>query len=99
MPDLFTRMSATTKAATLGVGLLLAATAVHFNELAVTSRAVAIIIFLILTTPVAAHLIGRAAYRSGTPLWSETLFDELRNAYPRPVNPDAPQEEPRAHEP
>ena len=35
-----------------------------------------IIFFLLLTAPVAAHLIGRAAYRTGTPLWERTVLDE-----------------------
>ena len=81
MPDLFTRMSATSKAATLGVGLMLSATAVHFNDIAVTSRVVATIVFLLLTSPVAAHVIARAAYSTGTPLWSGTVVDELREVY------------------
>ena len=81
MPDLFTRMSASTKAATLGIGLLLTATAVHFNDVTVTSRVVATIVFLLLTSPVAAHSIGRAAYTAGIPLWQRTLFDELRGAH------------------
>ena len=81
MPDIFTRMSATTKAATLGVGMLLAAAAVHFGDIGVTSRAIATMVFLLLTMPVAAHLIGRAAYASGTRLWEGTLFDELHDSY------------------
>jgi multicomponent Na+:H+ antiporter subunit G len=81
MPDLFLRMSATTKAATLGVGSILLAVAVHFGDLGVTSRALATIVFVSLTAPIAAHMLSRAAYFVGLPLWSGTIVDELRGRY------------------
>lgn len=84
MPDIFMRMSATTKAATLGVGLILLAAAVFFDDLAITSRAVATVVFLLLTAPVAAHMLGRAAYLDGVPLWSGTIADELRKTHAAP---------------
>lgn len=80
-PDLFMRISASTKASTLGAGFSLLALAVHFNELGVTMRAVATIIFLVITGPVAAHLISRAAYLVGVSLWDGTIADELRDQY------------------
>lgn len=83
MPDLYLRMSATSKAATLGGGLVLLATAFYFNELGVTSRALAAIAFLLFTAPIAAHVIGRAAYLTGVPLWERTACDELRERYDR----------------
>lgn len=81
LPDVFLRMSATTKVATLGVGFTLLATAIYFNNLGVTSRAIATIIFVMLTAPVSAHMIGRAAYFDGVPLWKGTVLDELRGRY------------------
>ncbi len=81
MPDLYTRMSATTKVATLGVGSTLLAVAVYFGELGVATRALAAIAFVFLTAPVAAHMIGRASYFVGVPLCPETAVDELRGHY------------------
>ncbi|MCO5200791.1 MAG: monovalent cation/H(+) antiporter subunit G [Chloroflexi bacterium] len=81
MPDLFTRMQATTKAATLGAGLVILGTAVHFATFSVTTRAVAAIAFVLLTAPIAAHLLGRAAYFLGVPLWEGSVRDELRDRY------------------
>lgn len=78
MPDLYTRMQAATKAGTLGAGLLLLAPAVVFDNLGVTMTSLLAIGFLILTAPVAAHMIGRAAYLAGVPLWNQTVRDELR---------------------
>lgn len=79
MPDLFMRLSATTKAATLGIALVLAAAALHFNHAGVTGRVIAIIVFVILTAPVAAHMIARAAYFNGVPLWKRSIYDDLRD--------------------
>jgi multicomponent Na+:H+ antiporter subunit G len=91
MPDLFMRMQAATKAATLGGGCMLLAVAVHFNDLAVSARAFLVIAFVFLTAPVAAHMIARAAYSVGTPLWKGTIADELRDEQHR-VRPDSPNQ-------
>jgi multicomponent Na+:H+ antiporter subunit G len=81
MPDIFLRLSCTSKASTLGIGLLLTALAVHFGELDVSSRALATIGFIVLTTPVASHRIARVAYLDGVPLWEGTIADEMRGRY------------------
>ena len=81
MPDLFTRMSATTKASTLGVGLVLLGTALFWQDIGISARAIIIITFLFLTAPVAAHIIGRAAYFDKVPLWKNTKVDELKGKY------------------
>lgn len=81
MPDFYLRLSATTKAATLGIGLVLGGAAVYFAEVSVVSRVFAIILFLLLTAPVAAHMIGRTAYFIGTSLWERSVIDELKDKY------------------
>lgn len=83
MPDLFTRMQAATKASTLGMSCMVLAVAVHFGELGITTRALATMSFVFLTAPVAAHMIARAAYFVGVPLWEGTMIDELRGHYDR----------------
>lgn len=77
LPDTLIRMHAATKAGTLGTGFILMAEAVAAGELGTTLRVVAIIVFLLLTAPVAAHLIGRAAYHRGIQLFEKTWIDEL----------------------
>ncbi|KAA0011722.1 monovalent cation/H(+) antiporter subunit G [Billgrantia pellis] len=81
LPDLLTRMHATTKAATLGASLIMLAVALHFGEVAVVARALGVILFIMLTAPVAAHVIGRAGYFVGSKLWHGTVKDELRPHY------------------
>ena len=81
MPDLFMRMSATTKSATLGVSFMMLAVALHFNDLAIGARALATILFVFLTAPIAAHMIARAGYLRGVSLWQGTISDELQGRY------------------
>lgn len=81
LPDLYLRMSATTKAATFGVGFTLLAAATYFGDLGVSTRAIATVLFLFLTAPVAAHVLGRAAYMNKVPLWEKTIHDELEGMY------------------
>lgn len=81
MPDLFLRISVTTKAATLGVGLVLIGIALHFLETSITTHVIAIIVFLFLTAPIGAHLIGRASYFVGVPMWKKTRIDDLKHKY------------------
>ena len=82
MPDLFLRMSCSTKAGTVSIGALLIALALFFSDLGVAARALATIGFIGLTAPIGAHRIGRIAYLVGVPLWKGTVRDEFKNAYP-----------------
>lgn len=76
MPDLYTRMQSSTKAGTLGVACLVAAAATHFRTSYVIIEASLVILFLFATAPVASHLIARAAFSAGTPLWERTSRDD-----------------------
>jgi multicomponent Na+:H+ antiporter subunit G len=80
MPDVFTRMQASTKASTLGLGCLLIGAALQFGDLASVVRVVSIGAFTFLTTPVSAHVIARASYLADIPLWAGTVLDERREA-------------------
>ena len=84
MPDVFTRMQASTKASTLGLGCLLAGLAIQHPEVSFVIRALSIGAFMMLTTAVSAHVIARAAALSGAPLWRGTRTDERPKADARP---------------
>ena len=83
MPDLYSRMQTATKASTLGIGCLLLAVAVDFGDLAITTRVVLIVAFLLLTAPISAQVIGRTGYYAGIPLWGRDSLDELRDRLDR----------------
>lgn len=78
MPDFYLRLSVTVKAATLGVGLFLACAGIIFPDVSVTTKAIAIAFFLILTSPIAAHMISRTAYYKEVRIWKGTVTDELK---------------------
>ena len=80
MPDVFTRMQASTKASTLGLACLLIGTAVQMGDFATLVRIASIGAFMLLTTPVSGLVIARASYLAGIPLWKGTVVDERREA-------------------
>lgn len=77
LPDLYTRMHAASKAGAVGGGLILVAVAVVSQDAAVATRAIIGVAFLLLTTPVSAHLLARASYLSGYRPGNQTLIDDL----------------------
>ncbi|PPJ47316.1 Na+/H+ antiporter subunit G [Rhizobium sp. KAs_5_22] len=78
LPDLYTRMHAASKAGTVGSGLMLLAVGFHAGDLATFSRAVAGFFFFILTAPVSAHLLAKAAHQVGYRLAPVSVLDELK---------------------
>lgn len=77
MPDIYTRMSATSKASTLGVSIILITTGFFFGTTEIITRTLLIVIFLMITAPVASHLLGKAAHLNKLPLWDRTKRDDL----------------------
>lgn len=84
MPDVFTRMQASTKAATLGLGCLLVGAALQLGDFGSVIRLLSIGAFILLTTPVSALVIARAAYLAEVPLWKGTVLDERSAGANRP---------------
>jgi multicomponent Na+:H+ antiporter subunit G len=93
MPDVFTRMQASTKASTLGLGCLLLGAAFQLGDFASFIRVISIGAFVLLTTPVAAHVIARAAYLANIPLWEGTVLDERRHDLDRVAQEEQRQRE------
>ncbi len=81
MPDLYMRMSASAKANTLGISLMLGAAEIYFPGASTKGIILATIAFIFLTNPVGAQMIARAAYLSGVPMWRGTLVDEASEYY------------------
>src|SRR5690606_31071805 len=83
MPDFYLRLSVTVKASTLGIGFVLLSTVLYFGDLAVATKALAIVFFLFLTSPISAQLLGRISYFSGIPLWKKSVLDDVKGQYER----------------
>lgn len=90
LPDVYMRMSATTKATTFGLMLMLLAALLAPEELEARGRILAVMVFLLLTNPVAGQMIGRAAWLARVPLWRGTLVDQMRD------HPNSPEQNPSA---
>jgi multicomponent Na+:H+ antiporter subunit G len=88
-PDVFSRMHASTKPATLGLLLVTLGAALTVDDGSERSRLLLVAAFQFLTAPVAAHMIGRAAYRSGTGALHELVVDELREVTDGSATPGA----------
>lgn len=81
LPDVLTRASAATKATGLGLAVILAGVALEVRS---TRAAIVLglaVLFQLVTSPVSGHVMGRAAYRSGAPLWEGTHTDDLAAHY------------------
>ncbi|MEJ6949708.1 monovalent cation/H(+) antiporter subunit G [Natronospora cellulosivora (SeqCode)] len=78
MPDIYSRLHATTKCDTLGVFLILTGLMVGQGLTTVSLKILLVLAFLWITTPTAAHAIARAAYdthkisRKSIPFWNES---------------------------
>lgn len=75
MPDVYTKLHASSKVVVLGVIMLLVASVVT-REAAIIYRVLLIGVFLVLTTPVAAHVIGKAAFLRGDKMQAPDAVDE-----------------------
>lgn len=75
-PDVYTRLHAASKAGPLGAGLILLAVATSSADWTIAARCVLGLLFLIATSPVSAHLLARAALKSGTAPDARTTINE-----------------------
>lgn len=74
MPDLYLQLHAASKSVLLGV-ISFALASIVTGESGIIFRVLLIAALLLLTTPVAAHAIARAAYRSGEPPLEREAFE------------------------
>ncbi|WP_247728464.1 monovalent cation/H(+) antiporter subunit G [Halovivax limisalsi] len=70
LPDLYTRAHAASKSDTLGAVLSLAAVAVAFGADVATIKVGMLAIFMLVTSPTAAHAIARAAHEQDIEPWT-----------------------------
>lgn len=84
MPDVYNRMQTATKSATLGsLGVIIGVGIWAVGEIDSYSwilKTLTIAVFLLLTNPIAAHALIRAAYKSGVPLWEGSIIDKYKEA-------------------
>ena len=79
LPDLLSRMHAASKAGAVGGGFILLAVMVMSFDIGVAMRAIVGIAFLLLTTPVGAHLLARASHRAEEAGRGNAIYDEMQS--------------------
>lgn len=94
-PDPLMRLHASTKAGTLGVAFTATGMMCYYPRLSIVARGSVLVVFLLLTAPVAAHMIGRAAYYEAdaldVELWEGTVIDQMwSTSAVRPSGEDVP---------
>lgn len=78
LPDVYNRLQAATKCVTLGTSSILFGTFLIMGFTAAGLKALLCIVFLVLTSPVAAHAIARGAHRAGVKLWEASVIDRYK---------------------
>jgi multicomponent Na+:H+ antiporter subunit G len=75
--DLYGRLHGASKAASSGFLLIAAGALVHLEGAAARVELVVAALLLVVTTPVGAHVLARAAHRAGDPAPRDLALDEL----------------------
>lgn len=75
-PDVYNRLQASTKCVTLGTILLLVGIAFISGIGPTGTRAIICAVFILITSPTAAHAIAKGAYASGVRLWENSVVDK-----------------------
>jgi len=75
-PDVYNRLQAATKCVTLGTVLLLIGVAVVTGLGPIGAKAIICAVFILITSPTAAHAIAKGAYAAGIELWSGSVVDK-----------------------
>ncbi|MFA5538436.1 MAG: monovalent cation/H(+) antiporter subunit G [Gemmobacter sp.] len=81
MPDVFSRMHAATKAGTMGLLLICIAMMIKAERPVELIEPLFVVLFMLATAPVAAHLLGRAALHTRVPLDPATTADKGAEAF------------------
>lgn len=76
-PDLLARMHAATKPQVLGLSLMMIGLALALRSAAVVGTLFLVVLFQLITGPVAAHMVGRSGYRTGRIRADLLVRDEL----------------------
>lgn len=82
-PDALSRLHAATKPQVFGLLLVISAIALHQRSWGTLLALLPVFVFQSLTAPVAAHMVGRAAYRTGQIDTESLVLDELGPAIER----------------
>jgi len=78
LPDVYNRLQAATKCVTLGTCLILLGIAFMVDSVPAAIKAAICIIFILITSPTAAHALARGSHTAGVKLWEKSVIDRYK---------------------
>jgi len=78
LPDVYNRLQASTKCVTFGTIFVLLGVLVSFGFSTTGIQALLCLLFILITSPTAAHALARGAHHSGVRLWKRSVIDRYR---------------------
>jgi multicomponent Na+:H+ antiporter subunit G len=78
LPDVYNRLQSGTKCVTIGTCFILAGSLILLESVSGAVKGVICIVFILITSPTAAHALAQAAHRSGIKLWEGSVVDQYR---------------------
>ncbi len=79
LPDVYNRLQAATKCVTLGTCGILFGLFLRYGFTSIGMKCILTILFILITAPVSAHALSRAAHKSGVKLYDRSVCDKLTN--------------------
>jgi multicomponent Na+:H+ antiporter subunit G len=76
-PDIYNRLQASTKCVTLGTCFILAGSMVLASSTAITAKCLLCMVFVLVTSPTAAHALARGAHAAGVKLWENSVVNRF----------------------
>ncbi|MCK5241721.1 Na+/H+ antiporter subunit G [bacterium] len=75
-PDVYNRLQAGTKCVTLGTCLILLGVVFMATTGATAVKGILCMVFILITSPTAAHALARGAHKAGIKLWDKSVVDK-----------------------
>ena len=77
-PDVYNRLQAATKCVTFGTCCILFGAFVFLGFTASGMKCLLALLFVVLTSPTAAHALARASHKAKVKLWDESVCDDYK---------------------
>ena len=77
LPDIYNRLQAATKCVTLGTCMILLGVFIDFGLSGLGTKALICMMFILFTSPTAAHAVSRGSHIFGIKLWKNSVVDKL----------------------
>jgi multicomponent Na+:H+ antiporter subunit G len=81
-PDIYNRLQAATKCITMGTCSVLVATMVFAGWGTITMKCIICVVFILITSPTAAHALARSSHRFGIRLWEKSVMNDYEEDHP-----------------